>query len=367
MPESAVITPVLEREPEDLLQQALQNGNPIESAWRAGQVKEVTDVALPQHRTAWPKGATYTVASASKVPEISALDAHDPDFYGAEASVYAQEAIGARPSLTQDRLREMRDDPMNSPVSRGEARVMLEGYGLHKNRFQAQIAAERVGWAASVDGHFVACPPSGNVLLGHATDSLALSTFLRDNGYGSLPLDNPYAQPMVEALARRSGVSADQIRARGLAKQQEIAAKQAAQTPLDATRVERLDATRIDLEPVSAAPEHRDATELLPEAGEQDAYPVMTSFAFAAAVGRLVNDGLFPQARSAVELTRSVMMAGDLREGLPEYTSAQREALTGALVEIARRPAVNPAGEVLRQEAKDALSVLSSLAIRDSE
>src|SRR6476469_8869996 len=122
-------TPIIEATPEDLLQQALAAGHPIEAAYRAGQVQSVADITLPEHRAAWPLGTSYNVVSTSKDPAISALDAHAPDFFGAEATVYAQEALGINPDLTKARLLDMvADVRMNTPPARIEARRMLDEF-----------------------------------------------------------------------------------------------------------------------------------------------------------------------------------------------------------------------------------------------
>jgi hypothetical protein len=186
-----------------------------------------------------------------------------------------------------------------------------------------------------------------------------LDEFLRANGYTAMPVDNPYSQPIIEILAKRAGVAPDEIRARGAARQakQDKAPVAAA---LDATRVEHLDRTLVDdrlpasaidatciLEPVNAEIEPRPAT-------------AMTPFAFAAAVGRIVNTNLYPGAADAIRVTtHHIITGGNIHTGFANYTAAERSALDAALQDIARRPVLSEEARALQLEAQDALGVLA--------
>lgn len=347
---------------EEQLDRKRAEGDVIATAYFAGQVRGVTDVTLRDYRTEWPRDTTYASSHRAKSPMVSALEAHDPDFYGDAANAFAQEALGTGPEYTEAMLLDLAQDTTNTDVGRRGARSMLHEFTGHKRRMQAIIAEQRVGWSAIVNNRFVMCPPNGDTVFGHTAQPEALDAFLRKHGYTAMPVDNPYSQPLIDILAKRAGIEPDEVRARGAARQAK--AQQPAVAPLDATRVDMQPFPDHTLVDHSAWHSDVDETRILAPVAVEAEVPMtpMTPFAFAAALGRIVNSNLYPQAADAIHVTTAhIITGGDIHTGFANYTPAQREALGAALGDIARRPVVSDQARVLRQEAQDALDVLNSL------
>jgi len=223
MHELTVPTP--EVNPVTKLHEALAQGSTVASSYWMGQAECIVDITLPEHRTAWPTDATYENSKTTRDASLDVLDARHPDFHGEEAVAHGKKQAGVAPSLTKEQLLNMAVDKRNEEQARRQASAALRDVNTHAQKRQAEIAAERTGWAGIVreTGDFVACPPNGSVIVGRAPNVADLGKFFGANGYRAMPVENRHAQPLVEILAARSGVPAEIITERALARKQQAA------------------------------------------------------------------------------------------------------------------------------------------------
>lgn len=331
------------------LQDAISQGNTTLALQYAAESRGVQPI---DDLKEWPTGTTIRRASQAPADsELRSLVAGETGFVADEATMFAQEQAlhGRGVTYTAETLSELAADRSN-PL-RGAASQELSTLYSDRRSYQAEVAAARVGWTCVLkSGHFVACPPDGDVLYGKG-DALAMSSFLKEFGYDRMPVDDPHALPLLGLMADRSGVPVDELIRRGSRPTQVSDPERAA---LSETKV----LPKVDITATLGMGGNMPTTVLARVEGADDLLigGEVSPFEVTATLGRLLCGSVHPDTAAVRRKVLDHMNSPAVFGMLPDFTADEDQVVRQAL-----QAAIDQPDSPDHYAAQDALAKLDGL------